>query len=132
MPVPIRKLEWENGLGDRGLIEPSSYWCTGRIPLAPGDNWISASDLATPGTAIEERHRQYKCFWDLARMPSRKFAMIVNQVLFVLLAYTLLQGSPVLTETTGDEPAHPRAAVAVSQPHSGSDRRLYASPRTAP
>src|SRR5437867_1470460 len=43
-------------------------------------------------TTIEERHRQYKCFWDLARMPSRKFSLVVNQVLFVLLAYTLLQG----------------------------------------
>ena len=42
-------------------------------------------------TAIEERHRQYKCFWDLAKMPSRKFSMVVNQVLFVLLAYTLMQ-----------------------------------------
>ena len=42
-------------------------------------------------TAIEERHRQYKCFWDLAQMPSRQFSMVVTQVLFVLLAYTLLQ-----------------------------------------
>lgn len=42
-------------------------------------------------TSIEERHRQYKCFWDLAGMPSRKFSLVVNQVLFVLLAYTLLQ-----------------------------------------
>src|SRR5258708_16601807 len=41
-------------------------------------------------TAIEERHRQYKCFWDLAQMPSRQFSMVVNQVLFVLLSYTLL------------------------------------------
>ena len=42
-------------------------------------------------TAIEERHRQYKCFWDMARMPSRKFSMVVTQVLFVLPAYTLMQ-----------------------------------------
>lgn len=42
-------------------------------------------------TAIEERHRQYQCFWDLARMPWRKFSLVVNQALFVLLAYTLLQ-----------------------------------------
>ena len=42
-------------------------------------------------TAIEERHRQYKCFWDLACMPSRAFSMVVNHVLFVLLAYTLMQ-----------------------------------------
>ena len=41
--------------------------------------------------AIEERHRQYKCFWDLTRMSSRKFSLVVAQVLFVLLAYTLLQ-----------------------------------------
>jgi hypothetical protein len=42
-------------------------------------------------TAIEERHRQYKCFWDLTRMHSRAFSLVVNQTLFVLLAYTLLQ-----------------------------------------
>jgi len=42
-------------------------------------------------TAIEERHRQYKCFWDLAQMPSRQFSLVVTQLLFVLLAYTLLQ-----------------------------------------
>jgi hypothetical protein len=66
------------------------------------DDWILATTSATLSagqvrsnytlrTAIEERHRQYKCFWDLARMPSRKFSMVVNQVLFVLLGYTLLQ-----------------------------------------
>ena len=42
-------------------------------------------------TAIEERHRQYKCFWDLSRMHSRAFSLVVSQALFVLLAYTLLQ-----------------------------------------
>jgi hypothetical protein len=42
-------------------------------------------------TAIEERHRQYKCFWDLTHMHSRALSLVVNQVLFVLLAYTLLQ-----------------------------------------
>ncbi len=66
------------------------------------DDWILATTSAifsagqvrsnyTLRTAIEERHRQYKCFWDLASMPSRKFSLVVNQVLFVLLAYTLLQ-----------------------------------------
>lgn len=42
-------------------------------------------------TAIEERHRQYKCFWDLTQMHSRAFSLVVNQALFVLLAYTLIQ-----------------------------------------
>jgi hypothetical protein len=46
--------------------------------------------------AIEERHRQYKCFWDLTRMHSCAFSLVVNQSLFVLLAYTLLQAHLVL------------------------------------
>jgi len=41
--------------------------------------------------AIEERHRQYKCFWDLTRMHSCAFSLVVNQALMVLLAYTLVQ-----------------------------------------
>ena len=41
--------------------------------------------------AIEERHRQYKCFWDLTRMHSCAFSLVVNQALLVLLAYTLVQ-----------------------------------------
>ena len=48
--------------------------------------------------AIEERHRQYKCFWDLTRMHSCAFSLVVNQVLFVLLAYTLVQTHLVLRQ----------------------------------
>ena len=46
--------------------------------------------------AIEERHRQYKCFWDLTRMHSCAFSLVVNQALFVLLAYTLVQAHLIL------------------------------------
>jgi hypothetical protein len=42
-------------------------------------------------TAIEERYRQLKCFVDLADFTSRAFSMVVNQVVFTLLAYNLLQ-----------------------------------------
>jgi hypothetical protein len=42
-------------------------------------------------TAIEERHRQLKCFWDLTNFQSRALSLIVNQVIFVALAYSLLQ-----------------------------------------
>jgi hypothetical protein len=42
-------------------------------------------------TQIEERHRQLKCFSDLSRFTSRAFSMVANQVVFVLLTYTLLQ-----------------------------------------
>jgi hypothetical protein len=48
--------------------------------------------------AIEERHRQYKCFWDLTRMHSCAFSLVVNQALFVLLAYTLVQAHLVLRQ----------------------------------
>jgi hypothetical protein len=42
-------------------------------------------------TAIEERHRQLKCFSGLGDFSSRAFNLIVNQVAFVLLTYSLLQ-----------------------------------------
>jgi hypothetical protein len=49
-------------------------------------------------SAIEERHRQYKCFWDLTSMHSCAFSLVVNQALFVLLAYTLAQAHLVLRQ----------------------------------
>jgi hypothetical protein len=42
-------------------------------------------------TTIEERHRQLKCFIDLSQFTSRAFSMVVNQVVFIMLSYTLLQ-----------------------------------------
>jgi hypothetical protein len=42
-------------------------------------------------TGIEERHRQLKCFVDLTDFTSRKFSLICNQVIFVTLAYSLMQ-----------------------------------------
>lgn len=42
-------------------------------------------------TSIEERHRQLKCFSDLAGFTARRLSLVVNQVVFVLLTYSLLQ-----------------------------------------
>jgi len=42
-------------------------------------------------TAIEERHRQLKCFYDLSDFRSRNFNAIAAQVVMVLLTYTLRQ-----------------------------------------
>jgi len=42
-------------------------------------------------TGIEERHRHLKCFWDLAEFTSPCFALVVNQVVFTALTYSLLQ-----------------------------------------
>ncbi|MDD4985572.1 MAG: transposase [Dehalococcoidales bacterium] len=41
--------------------------------------------------STEERYRQLKCFADLTHFTSRAFSMVVNQVVFIMLAYNLLQ-----------------------------------------
>jgi hypothetical protein len=62
--------------------------------------WLSTASISDPApgrqdyalrTAIEERHRQLKCFSDLESFTSRSFSLIVNQVVFVALTYSLLQ-----------------------------------------
>jgi len=40
---------------------------------------------------IEERHRHLKCFWDLTGFSSPCFDLVVNQIVFTALTYTLLQ-----------------------------------------
>ena len=42
-------------------------------------------------TRIEEGHRQLKCFWDLAKFTARAFSLVLNQIVFVILAFNLLQ-----------------------------------------
>jgi hypothetical protein len=41
--------------------------------------------------STEERYRQFKCFLDLTNFTSRAFSMVVNQVVFTMLSYNLLQ-----------------------------------------
>lgn len=41
--------------------------------------------------SIEEKHRQTKCFWDLTHFRSRAYSLVVNQVIFMVLAYSLMQ-----------------------------------------
>ena len=66
-------LEWALA-STRVFDEPIQMWTTYR--LRP---------------AIEEDHRQEKCFWDLTRFRSPAFSLVVNQILFVELAYSLIQ-----------------------------------------
>lgn len=40
---------------------------------------------------IEEGHRQAKCFWDVSQFRSPDYGLVVNHVVFTLLAYTLMQ-----------------------------------------
>jgi len=62
--------------------------------LATTREWAhpgAITDLYGLRTSIEERHRQLKCFQDLTAFHSRSWALVVHQVLFTLLTYTLLQ-----------------------------------------
>lgn len=51
----------------------------------------SITHLYSLRSSIEERHRQLKCFQDLAAFRSRCFDLVAHQVVFTLLTYTLLQ-----------------------------------------
>jgi len=42
-------------------------------------------------TTTEERYRQFKCFIDITKFTSRALSIVVNQVVFSMLAYNLLQ-----------------------------------------
>lgn len=65
------------------------YWVL-LSTAAISDPALGRQDYALRST-IEERHRQLKCFSDLEAFTSRSFSLIVNQVVFVLLTYSLLQ-----------------------------------------
>lgn len=98
---------------DYCAIKGFNSWTAATVPIAVvclrdhyadghHDDWalMSTSQLAQPlhllrlyrkRTAIEERHRQLKCFYDLSDFRSRSFNAIAAQVVMVLLTYTLRQ-----------------------------------------
>jgi len=104
-----RRLEWI----EYKAIEPSRVWEGCSVPVqvllirnhyANGDEleWALActKEFAQPldlwkhyqlRPAVEEDHRQEKCFWDLTHFRSTAFTQVVNRVVFVELAYSLIQ-----------------------------------------
>lgn len=52
---------------------------------------LEAFELYELRNGIEEKHRQVKCYWDLTHFRSPDYGLVVNQVAFTLLAYTLMQ-----------------------------------------
>ena len=94
-------------------IKGFNSWTAATVPIAVvclrdhyadghHDDWalMSTSQMAQPlqllrlyrkRTAIEERHRQLKCFYDLSDFRSRSFNAIAAQVVMLLLTYTLRQ-----------------------------------------
>jgi hypothetical protein len=65
------------------------YWML--LDTAPIRNSSRTREEYGLRPTIEERHRQLKCFSDLESFSSRAFSLVVNQVVFVLLTYSLLQ-----------------------------------------
>jgi hypothetical protein len=84
-PIPLNVIVNREVYGD-GHQE---YWVL--LDTAPVANPGQVRQEYTLRTAIEERHRQLKCFSDLEAFTSRAFSLIVHQVVFVLLTYSLLQ-----------------------------------------
>ena len=106
---PARRLEWI----EYKAIEPSQVWESCSVPVnvllirnhyANGDelDWALACTKEFPQPlemwrsyqlrpAVEEDHRQEKCFWDLTHFRTPAFSLVVNRVVFVELAYSLIQ-----------------------------------------
>ena len=57
----------------------------------PAAQPLQSINLYAKRSAIEERHRQLKCFYDLTHFRSRSFNAITAQVVMILLTYTLRQ-----------------------------------------
>jgi len=107
--APTRTLEWI----EYKWIEPSTVWQSCEVGVsvlllrnhyANGESleWALAStrvfddplDMHTAyqlRPTVEEDHRQEKCFWDLTAFRSTSFSQVVNRILFVELASSLIQ-----------------------------------------
>lgn len=83
--VPLSVVVMREHLSD-GTV---NVWGLGttREGLDPLEVW----DLYKIRTGIEEGHRQTKCFWDLTRFRSTDYGLVFAQVVFTLLAFTLMQ-----------------------------------------
>ena len=83
--VPISVLLVKNHYSNDDCIE----WALGstRIFPLPFDMW-KAYCLRS---VVEEDHRQEKCFWDMSHVRSTSFSHVVTQIVFVELAYSLVQ-----------------------------------------
>ena len=84
-PVPLDVIVNKEAYSDGS----EDYWMLLSTALVE-DPVLGRQDYALR-TAIEERHRQLKCYSDLEGFSSRSFNLIANQVVFVLLTYSLLQ-----------------------------------------
>ena len=87
---------------DSCSVPLSIIYCRDTYGDGHQDEWILVDTKTNPDpiqcradytkrSKIEEEHRQFKCFSDLTDFNSRYFSMIVSQIVFILLTFTLLQ-----------------------------------------
>jgi hypothetical protein len=91
-PVPIHAVLNRETYGDGHC----DYWML--LDTKPIVNAADTRNEYGLRPVIEERHRQLKCFSGIEDFSSRAFSLIVNQVAFVLLTYSLLQWYLLRTE----------------------------------
>ena len=72
-------------------------------------------------SSTEERYRQLKCFCDLTHFTSRAFSLVVNQVVFIMLAYDLLQ---IYLRSQGRQDLNQKTLPRIRQQLLPSDNRL--------
>ena len=82
--VIVNREVYADGHEDIWMLADTKPFDANQRPSRARDDYILR-------TRIEEGHRQLKCFWDLARFTSRSFSLILNQIIFVMLAHNLLQ-----------------------------------------
>jgi len=107
LPEPVAPSQWiakiDRTTSFEGCPVPLDVvLCTSDKNPAADDAWAimtTAQDATATApvdryalrVGIEERHRHIKCFWDIADFKSTDQALVVNQVVFTLLTYSLLQ-----------------------------------------
>ncbi len=84
-PVPLDVVLMREHFTDGSV----SSW--GLMTTRQVENPWEIRELYRARTACEEGWRQTKCYWDLTGFRSRSMSLITSQVIFVLLAYTLLE-----------------------------------------
>lgn len=83
--IPLNVAVLRKHMSDGTLVQ----W--GLATTRPMEDPLEAWQLYELRRWIEEGHRQAKCFWDVTGFRSPDYGLVVNHIVFTLLAYTLMQ-----------------------------------------
>ena len=117
-PVPLDVVLMRERFND-GTV---SAW--GLMTTRQVENPWEIRELYHARTACEEGWRQTKCYWDLTGFRSRSMSLVTSQVIFVLLAYTLLEVF-LLRSQRGDMAKQTRARLLAQLLPAGEQVAVY-------